>query len=97
MWAVENRARYDRQKLRYPSDLTDEEWAQIAALIAPPKPGGNKRTVYVRQVVNGVMSVLSTRCQWVALPKDLEPRSTANDYCRRWDWAGSSGRSMRPV
>lgn len=89
MWTVENRARYDRQKLRYPSDLTDEEWALIEGLIAPAKPGGNKRTVDVRQVVNGVMYVLSTGCQWAAVPKDLVPRSTANDYYRRWDWDGT--------
>lgn len=89
MWTVENRARYDRRKLRYPSDLTDEEWALIAPLISPAKPGGNKRTVDVRQVVNGVMYVLSTGCQWAALPKDLVPRSTANDYYRRWDWDGT--------
>ena len=43
MWTPENRARYDRSKLRYPSDLIDEEWATIAPLIPPAKPGGNKR------------------------------------------------------
>jgi len=47
--------------------------------------GGNKRTVDVRAVVNGVMYILSTGCQWAALPKDLPPRSTVNDYLRRWD------------
>lgn len=43
MWTVENRARYDRSKLRYPSDLTDEEWALIGPLIPPAERGGNKR------------------------------------------------------
>ena len=57
MWTQENRARYDRSKLRYPSDLTDEEWAIIDPLIPPAKLGGNKRTVDVRAVVNGVMYV----------------------------------------
>jgi transposase len=85
MWTQENRARYNRSKLRYPSDLTDEEWALIRTLIPPAKPGGNKRTVDVRAVVNGVMYILSTGCQWAALPKDLPPRSTVNDYLRRWD------------
>jgi hypothetical protein len=47
MWTQENRARYGRSKLRYPSDLTDEEWATIAPLIPPAKPGGNKRSVDV--------------------------------------------------
>src|ERR671938_1152480 len=85
MWTNENRGRYDRSKLRYPSDLTDEEWALIGRLIPPAKRGGNKRTVDVRSVVNGVMYILSTGCQWAALPKDLPPRSTVNDYLRRWD------------
>jgi transposase len=85
MWTTENRPRYDRSKLRYPSDLTDEEWALISRLIPAAKKGGNKRTVDVRAVVNGVMYILSTGCQWAALPKDLPPRSTVNDYLRRWD------------
>jgi transposase len=92
MWTNENRGRYDRSHLRYPSDLTDEEWALIGRLIPPAKRGGNKRTVDVRAVVNGVMYILSTGCQWAALPKDLPPRSTVNDYFRRWDWDGTLDR-----
>ncbi|MSP05769.1 MAG: IS5/IS1182 family transposase, partial [Acetobacteraceae bacterium] len=45
MWRIENRARYNRDKLRYPSDLTDKEWEYIAELIAPAKRGGHKREV----------------------------------------------------
>jgi transposase len=51
MWTVENRARYDRSRLRYPSDLTDEEWALVKPEIPRAKRGGNKRTVDVREVV----------------------------------------------
>jgi len=80
MWTQENRHRYDRSKLRYPSDLTGEEWSQVAPLIPPAKRGGNKRTVDVREVVNGLMYILSTGCQWRAIPKDLPPRSTLHDY-----------------
>ena len=60
VWTNENRGRYDRSKLRYPSDLTDEEWALSEPLIPPGKRGGNRRTVNVREVVNGLMNVLST-------------------------------------
>ncbi len=67
----ENRGRYDRTKLRYPSDLTDEEWALIGRSIPPTKRGGNKRTVEVSEIVNGVMYILSTGCQWTARPKHL--------------------------
>src|SRR3954468_21221205 len=92
MWTNENRARYDRSKLRYPSDLTDEEWALVAPLIPPPKPGGNKRTRDMREVVNGLMYVLSTGCQWRAIPKDLPPRSTVNFYFCRWQHDGTLDR-----
>jgi transposase len=85
----ENRVRYDRSKLRYPSDLTDAEWALIGPLIPAAKRGRNKRSVVVRDVVNGVMFILSTGCQWASLPKELPPRSTVNDYFCHWDWDGT--------
>ena len=84
MWTEESRGRYDRSKLRYPSDLTDAEWSLVKPLIPRAKRGGNKRTVNVREVVNGLMYVLSTGCQWTAIPKDLPPRSTVNGYFKRW-------------
>ena len=84
MWTVENRTRYSRDHLRYPSDLSDEEWALIEPLIPPGKSGGGKRRVNMREVVNGLMYVLSTGCQWRAIPKDLPPRSTIYDYFDLW-------------
>jgi transposase len=102
MWTTANRHRYDRDKLRYPSDLTDAEWQLIAPLIPPAKRGGGKRTVNMREVVNprrdrhelscrkrGVMYVLSTGCQWRYIPKDLPPRSTVNGYFCLWGWDGT--------
>jgi transposase len=92
MWTNENRSLYGRSKLRYPSDLTDEEWALIEPLILPAKRGGGKRTVAVREVVNGLMYVLSTGCQWRAIPKDLPPRSTVHGYFDLWSWDGTLDR-----
>jgi transposase len=92
MWTVENRARYDRSKLRYPSDLTDDEWSLARREIPRAKRGGNKRTVDVREVMNGLMYVLSTGCQWRAIPKDLPPRSTVNYYFCRWQHDGTLDR-----
>jgi transposase len=89
MWTKENRARYDRSHLRYESDLTDAEWALVAPLIPPAKHGGAHRTVDEREIVNGLMYILSTGCQWRAIPKDLPPRSTLHDYFDRWDWDGT--------
>ena len=91
MWTAENRARYDRSRLRYPSDLTDE-WAHVSPLIPPAKRGGNRRHVDVREVMNGIMFVLSTGCQWRAIPKDLPPRSTLFDYLDLWSWDGTLDR-----
>ena len=92
MWTNENRGRYDRSRLRYPSDLTDEEWALVEPLIPPAKRGGNRRHVNMREVVNGLMYVLSTGCQWRAIPKDLPPRSTVYDYFDLWSWDGTLDR-----
>ena len=89
MWTTENRPRYNRDKLRYPSDLTDEEWALVEPLIPPAKHGGRRRWVVVREVMNGVMYVLSTGCQWRYLPKDLPPKSTVHDYLTRWNYDGT--------
>ena len=89
MWTTNNRARYDRSFLRYPSDLTDDEWALVEPLIPPAKRGGDKRTVIMREVVNGLMYVLSTGCQWRAIPKDLPPKSTVYDYFDLWTYDGT--------
>ncbi len=62
MWTPENRGSHDRGKLRYPSDVTDGEWAHIAPLIPPAKRGGRGRSVDIREVVNGLMYILSTGC-----------------------------------
>ena len=92
MWTTENRPRYNRDKLRYPSDLTDDEWGHVGPLIPPAKRGGGKRRVDIRAVVNGVMYVLSTGCQWRYLPKDLPPRSTVNYYFGLWTYDGTLDR-----
>jgi transposase len=89
MWTSKNRARYDRSKLRYPSDLTDDEWGLVEPLIAPGKTGGGKRTVIMREVVNGLMYVLPTGCQWRAIPKDLPPKSTIHGYFDLWTYDGT--------
>jgi len=67
----------------------DEEWAEVAPLIPPAKPGGNKRTVNVREVLNGIMYLLGSGCQWRDIPKDLPPKSTVHDYLDRWDYDGT--------
>jgi transposase len=92
MWMSENRPQYNRGYLRYPSDLSDDEWAVIEPLIPPAKRGGGKRRVDMRAVVNGLMYILSTGCQWRYIPKDLPPRSTLHDYFSLWNWDGTLDR-----
>ena len=89
MWTIENRARYNRDDLRYPSDATEEEWTEVAPLIPSARRGGRKRTVNIREVFNGLLYVLSTGCQWRAIPKEFPPRSTIFDYFGRWEADGT--------
>ena len=89
MWKPEHRRAADRRGLRYPSDLTDAEWALIEPLIPPAKRGGRRRSVDVRDVLNGIFYVLSTGCQLNAVPSDLPPKSTLYDYLDLWDWDGT--------
>ena len=89
MWTAEHRRFAARKGLRYPSDLTDGEWALMEPMIPPAKRGGRRREVNIREVLNAIFYVLSTGCQWQALPKDLPPKSTAHSYFMLWDWDGT--------
>jgi transposase len=64
----------------------------VEHLIPPAKRGGRRREVDVRDVLNGIMYVLSTGCQWRYIPRDLPPRSTLHDYLQRWDYDGTLGK-----
>lgn len=92
MWSKEDRQKYDRKGLRYPSDLTDAEWALIEPHIPPARRGGRRREVDVREVLQGVLYVLETGCQWRHLPKDLPPRSTVWAYFDLWRYDGTLDR-----
>ena len=89
MWTPEHRRAANRNGLRYPSDLTDAEWAIVGLMIPPARHGGRKRSVNVREVLNGIFYVLWTGCQWKALPRDLPPKSTVHDYLDLWNWDGT--------
>jgi transposase len=89
MWKPEHRRAAQRHGVRYPSDLTDGDWAIVEPLIAPARHGGRKRSVDTREVLNAIFYVLWTGCQWKALPKDLPPKSTVHDYLELWNWDGT--------
>jgi putative transposase len=68
----------------YPSDLTDEQWAVIEALVPKPKLGGRPPKYLRREIVNGLLYVTRTGCQWRALPHDLPPWRIVSWYFMAW-------------
>ncbi len=60
----------------YPTDLTDAQWSRIAPLIPPAMPGGRRRTVNVREVLNAVLYLTRTGCQWRNIPNEFPPWGT---------------------
>jgi putative transposase len=87
-WDDIARAEHNRDHLRFPSDLTDREWALIAPMIPPGKRGGRPRTTQMRDVVEAIFFVVSSGCQWRMLPGDFPPVSTVRGYFYRWRNAG---------
>jgi transposase len=86
MRTAENRRRYDRSKLRYPSDVTDAEWLVLKPHIPRAKRGGNRRHVDEREIVNDLMYILTTGSRWRAIPKDLPARPRLYNYFDLWSW-----------
>jgi putative transposase len=73
----------------YPSDLTDDQWAVLAPLIPPPKPGGRPRRLAMRAVLNAIFYVDRTGCQWRYLPKEYPSWKTVYWYFTRWQDDGT--------
>jgi putative transposase len=67
----------------YPSDLTDEQWEVIQPLI-PVNRVGRPRQVEMREVLNTILYLARSGCQWDMLPHDLPPKSTVYDYFAQW-------------
>ena len=77
MWTEQHRKTYARVGGRYPSDMTDAEWALLEPLIPPAKPGGRPRETDMREAINAILYLLRTGCPWRYLPRDgFPPRST---------------------
>jgi putative transposase len=68
----------------YPTDLTDAQWAILEPLVPPSKHGGRPRTVDIREVINTILYLNRTGCQWDMLPHDLLPKSTVYEYFAQW-------------
>jgi transposase len=83
-WTDITRLDYRRDGLRYASDLTDEEWALIAPHLPPPGRLGRPRTTDLRQVVDALLYMATTSCQWRMLPRDFPPYTTVQGYFYAW-------------
>jgi transposase len=83
-WTDAARRDHARRTPRYASDLKDEEWALIAPFMPPPRRVGRPREVDLREVVNAILYLASTGCQWRMLPKDFPPMSTVQRYFYDW-------------
>jgi putative transposase len=83
-WTKITREQYRRDGLRYASDMKDEEWKVLAPLLPKRRRVGRPREVDLRAVVNAILYILATSCQWRALPKDFPPRSTVQYYFYEW-------------
>ncbi|WP_419911673.1 IS5 family transposase [Hoeflea sp.] len=87
-WNDIARAEHNRDHLRFPSDLTDEEWTILAPFIPPAKRGGRPRTTDMREVMNAILYIATSGCQWRMLPKQFPPVSTVRGYFYTWSRMG---------
>ena len=80
MWSNEQRKKHKPRGGRYPSDVSDEEWAIIEPMIPLARTGGRKRETDTREVFNAIRYIDRTGCQWRQLPKDFPPHTTVYKY-----------------
>src|SRR6266481_2758617 len=83
-WTKTTRKIYRRKGLRYASDTTAKEWILLSPLLPKPSRVGRPREVDLRAVMDAILYILATGCQWRALPKDFPPRSTVQYYFYLW-------------
>lgn len=90
MWTAMNRGRHDRGGEAYPSSLTDAEWAALAPLIPPARPGGRPRGTDMRAAMDALFYLLRTGCPWRYLPRDgrFPPRGTVYNIFRGFERDG---------
>ena len=96
-WTETTRTDYLRSGLRYASDMTDAEWRLIARRLPPRRRLGRPREVDLRKVVEAILFILSTGCQWRALPREFPPYSTVQGYFYAWRDTGLWQRIVRAL
>lgn len=96
-WTEITRAQYLRAGLRYASDMTDEEWRLIARRLPGRCRRGRPRRVDLRRVVEAILYILSSGCQWRALPREFPPYSTVQGYFYAWRDTGRWHRIVKAL
>ena len=89
VWTEITRREYRRDGLRYERDTMDAEWFVMEPLLPPPSILGRPRETDMRAVVNAILYIASTGCQWRLLPKDFPPYSTVQGYFYAWSRDGT--------
>jgi len=84
VWTKITRPKYERAGQRYSSDLTDAEWAVIEPHMPVTKRLGRPRETDLRAVLDGILYIARTGCQWRLLPKDFPPFTTVQGYFYDW-------------
>ena len=87
-WTGIARREHSREGLRYPSDMTDTEWALAAPFVPPARRGGRRRSADMREVLNAMLYIAASGCAWRLLPKCFPPVSTVRRYFYAWRDAG---------
>ena len=95
MWTEITRPKYERAGRRYASDLTDAEWRLIEPYMPAVKRLGRPRETNLRAIVDAILYIARTGCQWRLLPKDFPPYQTVYDYFRSWRFLGAWGPDTR--
>jgi transposase len=85
----------------YPSDLTDKQWAELEPLLKPPRgqrhAGGRPRKYELRRVVDALLYVVKTGCQWRQLPSNFPPWLSVHQQFRAWRDDGTWERVTRAL
>jgi transposase len=87
-WTKITRPHYRRDGMRYESDTTDAEWFVIEPLLPLASALGRPRATDMRTVIDAILYIASTGCQWRQLPKDFPPYSTVQGYFYVWSRGG---------
>src|ERR1700720_2555096 len=92
MWTETTRPQYERKGLRYSSDVTDAEWLVISPHLPQRKRLGRPPKTALRSIVDALLYMARTGCQWRLLPREFPPFTTVQNYFYAWRDNGILGR-----